>query len=71
LTYEWHRSIDRGNVAFPFEQFKSRFALTEPTDLHTVTLATFDCRRAGLRMPAEWEPMAATWLGWPVYENRE
>lgn len=22
-------------------------------------------------MPAEWEPMAATWLGWPVYENRE
>ncbi len=22
-------------------------------------------------MPAEWEPMVATWLGWPVYENRE
>ena len=22
-------------------------------------------------MPAEWEPMAATWLGWPVYANRE
>lgn len=32
---------------------------------------TFDCQRAGLRMPAEWEPMAATWLGWPVLENRE
>jgi agmatine deiminase len=31
----------------------------------------FDCRRAGLRMPAEWEPMAATWLGWPVLQNRE
>ncbi|TDK59655.1 agmatine deiminase family protein [Sapientia aquatica] len=31
----------------------------------------FDCRRDGFRMPAEWEPMAATWLGWPVYENRE
>ncbi|MCR6478187.1 agmatine deiminase family protein [Variovorax sp. ZS18.2.2] len=31
----------------------------------------FDARRAGLRMPAEWEPMAATWLGWPVLENRE
>lgn len=31
----------------------------------------FDCHRAGLRMPAEWEPMAATWLGWPVLENRE
>jgi agmatine deiminase len=22
-------------------------------------------------MPAEWEPMAATWLGWPVYQGRE
>ena len=22
-------------------------------------------------MPAEWEPQAATWLGWPVLENRE
>lgn len=31
----------------------------------------FDAARAGWRMPAEWEPMAATWLGWPVYENRE
>ncbi|MEL4181677.1 agmatine deiminase family protein, partial [Roseateles sp. PN1] len=31
----------------------------------------FDCRSAGLRMPAEWEPMAATWLGWPVLSNRE
>ncbi|MGJ7524161.1 agmatine deiminase family protein [Variovorax sp. GB1P17] len=31
----------------------------------------FDARRAGLRMPAEWEPMAATWLGWPVLEHRE
>lgn len=31
----------------------------------------FDCLREGYRMPAEWEPMAATWLGWPVYENRE
>lgn len=31
----------------------------------------FDCRREGYRMPAEWEPMAATWLGWPVLENRE
>lgn len=31
----------------------------------------FDCLRDGYRMPAEWEPMAATWLGWPVLENRE
>lgn len=31
----------------------------------------FDCRREGYRMPAEWEPMAATWLGWPVLKNRE
>lgn len=31
----------------------------------------FDARRAGLRMPAEWEPMATTWLGWPVLEHRE
>lgn len=31
----------------------------------------FDARLAGLRMPAEWEPMAATWLGWPVLDNRE
>lgn len=36
-----------------------------PTDLD------FDCKRAGYRMPAEWEPMAATWLGWPVLQNRE
>ena len=33
--------------------------------------ANFDCLKEGFRMPAEWEPMAATWLGWPVYENRE
>ncbi len=31
----------------------------------------FDCQRAGFRMPAEWEPMAATWLGWPVLHQRE
>ena len=31
----------------------------------------FDCSREGYRMPAEWEPQAATWLGWPVYTNRE
>ncbi len=33
--------------------------------------SNFDCLREGYRMPAEWEPMAATWLGWPVLENRE
>ena len=31
----------------------------------------FNCLQQGYRMPAEWEPMAATWLGWPVYKNRE
>ena len=31
----------------------------------------FDAAREGYRMPAEWEPQAATWLGWPVYQNRE
>ena len=31
----------------------------------------FDAARDGWRMPAEWEPMAATWLGWPVYDHRE
>jgi agmatine deiminase len=31
----------------------------------------FDAARQGWRMPAEWEPMAATWLGWPVRVNRE
>ncbi|MBP6646106.1 MAG: agmatine deiminase family protein [Burkholderiaceae bacterium] len=31
----------------------------------------FDCRQAGYRMPAEWEPMSATWLGWPVFKDRE
>lgn len=31
----------------------------------------FDCRELGYRMPAEWEPMAATWLGWPVLADRE
>ncbi|MBI1834313.1 MAG: agmatine deiminase family protein [Burkholderiales bacterium] len=34
-------------------------------------LQEFDCSREGYRMPAEWEPMAATWLGWPVLKNRE
>lgn len=33
--------------------------------------SSFDCRRLGYRMPAEWEPMAATWLGWPVLADRE
>ena len=23
----------------------------------------------GLRMPAEWEPHAATWLAWPHYQG--
>jgi agmatine deiminase len=31
----------------------------------------FDAAAGGWRMPAEWEPMAATWLGWPVYQDRE
>lgn len=31
----------------------------------------FNAAKQGYRMPAEWEPMAATWLGWPIYENRE
>lgn len=31
----------------------------------------FDCGAAGYRMPAEWEPQKATWLGWPVYEDRK
>lgn len=36
-----------------------------------MTPSNFDALRDGYRMPAEWEPMAATWLGWPVYQNRE
>ena len=31
----------------------------------------FDCKSAGLRMPAEWERQAATWLGWPTRIGRE
>jgi agmatine deiminase len=31
----------------------------------------FDAKKQGYRMPAEWEPMQAMWLGWPVLENRE
>lgn len=31
----------------------------------------FDCEQMGFRMPAEWEPMVATWLGWPLHEGRE
>ena len=34
-------------------------------------MSRFDARQRGYRMPAEWEPMAAMWLGWPVLENRE
>ncbi len=29
-------------------------------------MSTFDCKAAGLRMPAEWEAQRATWLGWPT-----
>jgi len=36
-----------------------------------MTNPNFDCAAAGYRMPAEWEPQVATWLGWPVFENRE
>ncbi|MDT8990318.1 agmatine deiminase family protein [Curvibacter sp. APW13] len=36
-----------------------------------MTKTRFDAAREGFRMPAEWEPQAATWLGWPVQENRE
>ena len=36
-----------------------------------VTPTDFNAAAQGWRMPAEWEPMAATWLGWPVYVNRE
>jgi agmatine deiminase len=45
--------------------------VTRNESLDAVTPSHFDCRQAGLRMPAEWEPMAATWLGWPVHRNRE
>lgn len=31
----------------------------------------FDAREQGYHMPAEWEPMAAMWLGWPVLQDRE
>lgn len=31
----------------------------------------FDARIQGYHMPAEWAPMAAMWLGWPVLENRD
>ena len=34
-------------------------------------MTSFNCKSADYRMPAEWEPMAATWLGWPVFSNRE
>ncbi|MBN3815897.1 agmatine deiminase family protein [Paraburkholderia sp. Se-20369] len=34
-------------------------------------MSRFDARQSGYRMPAEWEPMAATWLGWPVLRDRE
>ncbi|KUY74645.1 peptidyl-arginine deiminase [Burkholderia cepacia] len=34
-------------------------------------MGRFDARQRGYRMPAEWESMHATWLGWPVLDNRE
>lgn len=34
-------------------------------------MMSFDARRDGYRMPAEWETQQATWLGWPVAEYRE
>ncbi|WP_321784988.1 agmatine deiminase family protein [Burkholderia pyrrocinia] len=34
-------------------------------------MGRFDARQRGYRMPAEWESMDATWLGWPVLEGRE
>lgn len=34
-------------------------------------MSRFDARVLGYRMPTEWEPMAAMWLGWPVLQDRE
>ncbi|MFZ6845055.1 agmatine deiminase family protein [Undibacterium sp. RuTC16W] len=31
----------------------------------------FDAKKMGYRMPAEWETMKATWLGWPMLKDRE
>src|SRR5690349_20939205 len=40
--------------------------------MNPATLESIDSRHPGLgklRMPAEWEPHAATWLAWPHYRN--
>lgn len=34
-------------------------------------MSRFDARQYGYRMPAEWETMDTTWLGWPILEGRE
>jgi len=36
-----------------------------------MTNQPFDATAAGLHMPPEWAPQAATWLGWPVLAGRE
>ncbi len=40
------------------------FPLTEPSPKKPATPASL-----GYRMPAEWEPHAATWLSWPRPEG--
>src|SRR6266566_6697410 len=33
--------------------------------MHTAALSTGSSLISSVRMPAEWEPYAATWIGWP------
>lgn len=33
--------------------------------LESVTMSSINPRDLGYRMPAEWEPHARTWMGWP------
>lgn len=45
--------------------------MTEANAIQHRAASRFDCQRAGYRMPAEWERQAATWLGWPVFVERQ
>jgi len=63
------RKIDRlvGNSSL-FYKCISKYDVpsTKVQEVFQMVQSAFDCLREGYRMPAEWEPMAATWLGWPV-----
>src|SRR6478609_9236279 len=62
-----HRRVWRSDATlFGFEQAMKKRASAARAQAPDATLASLDTPHSlGYRMPAEWEPHAATWLAWP------